>query len=291
MTDRVEVKKQKRYTEIMTANHLNRLTFSRGNIRGLVTLKTQTAEESGNTALHVCQDPEAVVRNRKLLEADTLPLENWVLPWQKHTANIVRVSRDDRSKGAYSAKSSILETDGLYTTDPDTLIGVFTADCLGILFADETVPLVGAVHSGWKGTAQAITLNLIDALRQDGLFHPETLHVYFSPSLMPSSLEVGPEVVEQIEAMAEKHALDLEGCILPGAGDRSYLDNQAINARMLQACGIPASNLHLSGLDTKTSPWCFSYRRDGRDCGEHFSCIWIEDRPDDVSSSTPTAES
>ncbi|MBF0579204.1 laccase domain-containing protein [Erysipelotrichaceae bacterium RD49] len=262
----------------MTVNHLNRLVFSDQIIHGCFTLRTPGALESGNLALHVCLDPMDVMENRKLLQKDTLSLDVWCLPWQKHTNRVVRVSKKEAGRGAYEAESSILETDGLYTTDPGLLIGVFTADCLGILFSDPTIPLIGAVHSGWKGTAQAITLKLIEALKADGLYHPQTLKVYFSPSLMVHSLEVGPEVVDQVCQMADQNHLSLEGCILPGQGNRSYLDNQLVNVRMLESQGIRPENIHLSNLDTKTSPYGFSYRRDGSKTGEHFSCIWIEDQ-------------
>lgn len=265
------------YTESMTVHHLNRLVFSDQIIHGCFTLRTPDAPESGNLALHVCQDPLDVMENRRRLQKDTLPLEKWCLPWQKHTATVARVTKADAGKGAFDAENSILETDGLYTTDPGLLIGVFTADCLGILLEDPTIPMVAAVHSGWKGTAQAILLRLLDALKQDELFHPETLQVYFSPSLLVHSLEVGPEVIDQVCEMAQVNRLSLEGCIHPGQADRSFLDNQLVNVRMLESQGIPPQNIHLSNLNTKTSPYGFSYRRDGHKTGEHFSCIWIEE--------------
>lgn len=255
---------------------LFKLSSSPYQIRGAISLRTSQAPEQGNLALHVCQNPQDVLENRKIWQTQTLPLEQWVLPWQKHTANVKRIFSSDQGKGAYEATSSILQTDGLYTTDPNTLIGVFTADCLGILMADPTIPVIAAVHSGWKGTAQAITIQMFEALKEQNLFHPENLHLYFSPSLMASSLEVGPEVVDQIQEMAKKHDLDLRECILPGKADRSYLDNQRLNMRMALAYGIPIKNLHASNLDTKTNPYGFSYRRDGKKTGEHFSCIWIE---------------
>ncbi len=270
----------------MDAENLNALFFNRRNslyqIRGAFSLRTLDALEQGNLALHVCQNPESVLKNRKIWQAQTLPLENWVLPWQKHTARVQRIYAYDQGKGAYDATSSILETDGLYTTDPYTLIGVFTADCLGILMADPNVPVIAAVHSGWKGTAQAITIQMLEALKKDGLLNPKTLHLYFSPSLMRSSLEVGPEVIDQIQSMAKQYNLDLQGCVLPGPNDRSYLDNQLLNMRMALAYGIPIENLHASNLDTKTNEYGFSYRRDRKKTGEHFSCLWIESLPQEA---------
>lgn len=270
-----------RYTKIMMDQKLNGLFFSQESlsykVNGAISLRSNQALEKGNLALHVCQNEQDVLYNRKAWEKHTLPLENWVLPWQKHTANIQRVFKTDRQKGAYSAASSILETDGLYTTDVDTLVGVFTADCLGILLIDPTVPLIGAVHSGWKGTVQAILIEMFEALKRNGFFHPQSLHLYFSPSLMPTSLEVGPEVIDQVQDMADKYQLDIKECILPGQKDRKYLDNQKVNMKMALAYQIPVQNLHGSNLDTKTNPYGFSYRRDGKQTGEHFSCGWIEE--------------
>ena len=264
----------------MYAKNLNTLLFKKRDshyqINGAFSLRTLNAPEQGNLALHVCQNPQDVLKSRLIWQNQTLPLENWVLPWQKHTATVQRVYESDQGKGAYEADTSILETDGLYTTDPNTLIGVFTADCLGILMADPSVPVIAAVHSGWKGTAQAITIQMLEALKKDGLLHPKTLHIYFSPSLMTSSLEVGPEVIEQIQNMANFYNLDIRDFIIPGQGDRSYLDNQAINMQMASSYGIPLENLHASNLDTKTNSYGFSYRRDGKKTGEHFSCLWIE---------------
>ncbi len=264
----------------MYAKNLNALLFgkchSHYQIYGAFSLRTSYTPEQGNLALHVCQNPQDVLKNRMVWQNQTLPLENWVLPWQKHTATVQRVYASDQGKGAYEATTSILETDGLYTTDPKTLIGVFTADCLGILMADPSVPVIAAVHSGWKGTAQAITIQMLEALKHDGLLHPKTLHIYFSPSLMASSLEVGPEVIEQIQDMAIRYGLDIQEYIVPGENDRSYLDNQGINMCMARAYGVPLENLHASNLDTKTNPYGFSYRRDGKKTGEHFSCLWIE---------------
>ncbi len=45
---------------------------------------------------------------------------------------------------------------------------------------------------------------------------------------------------------------------------------------MLRMAGLPAENIHVSDLDTKTHPDCFSYRNEGRKTGEHFTFGWIE---------------
>ena len=71
-------------------------------IYGATTLKDIALPEKNNTALHVCIDSEAVMINRKRLAKElNMPLDNWALPWQKHTNNMARVTSNDKGKGAY----------------------------------------------------------------------------------------------------------------------------------------------------------------------------------------------
>ncbi len=154
-------------------------------------------------ALHVCQDPVAVMDNRRALAGQTLPLDHWALPWQKHTANSHRVTAAERGRGAADKDTGIMDVDAVWTTEPDTLIGVFTADCVGLLVADPQVPLVACIHSGWKGTAQAITLKTMRELISVGGLDPVRAQAWFSPSILQDSLEVGPEVIEAMEPLKE----------------------------------------------------------------------------------------
>ncbi len=201
-------------------------------VHGGTTLKDRQAPENGNMALHVCQDPVAVMENRRILAGQTLPLDHWALPWQKHTANSHRVTAAERGRGAADKDTGIMDVDAVWTTEPDTLIGVFTADCVGLLVADPQVPLVACIHSGWKGTAQAITLKTmrelisvggLDPARAQAWFSPSILQdlktmrelisvggldparaqAWFSPSILQDSLEVGPEVIEAMEPLKE----------------------------------------------------------------------------------------
>lgn len=241
-------------------------------------MKDRQAPENGNMALHVCQDPVAVLENRRILAGQTLPLDHWALPWQKHTANSHRVTAAERGRGAADKDTGIMDVDAVWTTEPDTLIGVFTADCVGMLVADPGIPLVACIHSGWKGTAQAITLKTMRELISVGGLDPARAQAWFSPSILQDSLEVGPEVIEAMEPLKEL-GLDVDAFWRRSEdpdSDRLYLDNQGLNVAMLRMAGLPAKNIHVSDLDTKTHPDCFSYRNEGRKTGEHFTFGWIE---------------
>lgn len=239
-------------------------------IYAATTMRNVDCPEQNNMALHVCLDPNAIMANRKELEKETLPLDHWALPWQKHTDQMYRVTEKDRGKGSTDKNTSIMGVDALYTTEPETLIGVFTADCVGLLLVDETTPCICAIHSGWKGTVQAITDKTVTELIQQNLIHPETTKAYFSPSLQFSTLEVGMEVVDQLKA----NHIDMEGCIKYMPNDKAYIDNQGMNIKMLEKHGI--KDIYPSSYDTKPDSRCFSYRRDGKFTGEHFTFAYIK---------------
>lgn len=240
---------------------------------GATTLKNNALPEKNNMALHVCINPEQVMLNRKRMASElNMPLENWALPWQKHTNHSYQVTSKDLGKGAFDKDTSIMNVDAVYTTEANILIGVFTADCLGILVVDETTPCICAIHSGWKGTTLEITKKTIQELIDKHLIHPKTTHVYFSPSIQYDSLEVGMEVVDKMKQIST----DTTPFIRYMPNNKAYIDNQGINIEMCKELGIPEKNIHPSPYDTKKeTETCFSYRND-KQTGEHFTFGYIK---------------
>ncbi len=251
---------------------MNKLIYENNEkIFAATTMRNLSYPEGNNMALHVCLNPEDVLKNRQQLAQEiNLPLDHWALPWQKHTANIYRITKEDLGKGSLDANTSILNTDAVYTTEANILIGVFTADCVGLLLVDETTPCIAAIHSGWKGTVQGITDKTVKELIEKNLIHPESTKAYFSPSLLFNTLEVGMEVVDQLR---ENH-IDMEGCIRYMPNEKAYIDNQGMNILMLKKYGI--QEIFPSSYDTKPNEHCFSYRRDGKQTGEHFTFGYIK---------------
>ena len=240
---------------------------------GATTLKDTSALENNNMALHVCIDPEKVMQNRQQLAKELdMPLDHWALPWQKHTDNLYEVTHSDKQKGAFDKNTSILNVDAVYTKDKGILIGVFTADCVGILLVDESRPCICCIHSGWKGTAQAITDKCVKELIQTKMIDPKTTKAFFSPSILFDSLEVGMEVVDQIK----KLDFDVKPFIRYMPNNKAYIDNQGLNIQMLLNNGFEANNIHPSKLDTKKElNDCFSFRNDKK-TGEHFTFAYLK---------------
>ena len=67
--------------------------------------------------------------------------------------------------------------DAIVTRVPGMAIGVSTADCGPILFADEQARVIGTAHSGWRGALTGVIEATVTAMEQLGaqraaLWHP-----------------------------------------------------------------------------------------------------------------------
>lgn len=82
--------------------------------------------------------------------------------------------------------------DALVTAVPGLAIGVLTADCAPVLFADPTGGVVGAAHAGWKGALAGVTSAAIAAMEALGARRDRIIAV-IGPTISQASYEVGPE--------------------------------------------------------------------------------------------------
>src|SRR5699024_5657290 len=127
------------------------------NITAGTTLKDPNQALNGNLALHTGEKPTQVVANRQTL-ADALQVDavQFVFANQTHSKKAYPVNADDRGRGSQSTEDAVDDVYALYTYETDIVLGVFSADCVHVLFYDEDCGLFVAIHSGWKGTVQDI---------------------------------------------------------------------------------------------------------------------------------------
>jgi len=85
-----------------------------------------------------------------------------------------------------------LSGDGLATDQPGVMLGILTADCAPVLFADEEARVIGAAHAGWKGALGGILEATIAAMEALGAKH-ENITAAIGPCISQSNYEVGPE--------------------------------------------------------------------------------------------------
>ena len=166
--------------------------------------------DSLNLALHVGDEPEAVIVNRRrYLTALGLDAARLVTPEQVHGEAIARVTARDASRGALSYDDAIAATDALITDEEDLPLLLCFADCTPILFLDPVRRAVGIAHGGWKGTVRRIAAKTVRRMQDEFGSRVEDILVGIGPSIGPCCYEVGAEVAEQFRAAFPGHEREL----------------------------------------------------------------------------------
>ena len=78
-------------------------------------------------------------------------------------------------------------------------IGVTTADCGPVLFADNEAGVIGAAHAGWRGALTGVLEATIAAMEACGARRARIVAV-LGPTIRQPNYEVGPEFVARFEA-------------------------------------------------------------------------------------------
>jgi copper oxidase (laccase) domain-containing protein len=96
-------------------------------------------------------DDQTKVREnrRRMTEALGVAPDALVSVYQIHSPDVLRV------EGQWPGDRPRPKADGMVTNVPGLALGISTADCGPVLFADEEARVIGACHSGWRGAFEA----------------------------------------------------------------------------------------------------------------------------------------
>lgn len=137
-----------------------------------------------NCGVGSSDDRAAVAENRALVAAD-LGVAALATPYQIHSAEAVVVEQPWLPGEGPKA-------DAVVTRRPGLAIGVGTADCGPILFADADAAVIGAAHAGWKGALGGVLEATLAAMEDLGAERKRIVAV-LGPTISQSAYEVGPE--------------------------------------------------------------------------------------------------
>jgi len=145
--------------------------------------------------------------------------------------------------------------DALVTATPGLVLGVLTADCQPVLFADTAAGVIGAAHAGWRGSRDGVLEATLAAMEQLGARRARTTAV-IGPTISQAAYEVGPEFVEAFIGHEPESARFFAG----GSGDRARFDLPGYSLARLRAAGV--GHGEWTGHCTYRDPERFySYRR------------------------------
>ncbi len=170
------------------------------------------------------------------------------------------------------AREARPRADAIVTRRPRLAIGVSTADCGPLLFADAKAGVIGAAHAGWRGALTGVIEATVAAMEKLGA-ERSRIAAALGPTIRQPNYEVGPEFVKRFIAADPANARFFTPS--PRAGHAMF-DLTGYIAKRMRRAGI--ENFEDLGLCTFADPARFySYRRMTKagdpDYGRHINAI------------------
>jgi polyphenol oxidase len=128
-------------------------------------------------------EPAAVQENRKRVAEALGAGQGLVSLYQVHGRDVVVVGED------YDISGPRPKADGMVTTRRGIALGILTADCAPVLFADAEAGVIGACHAGWRGALAGVTDATVAAMERLGAAR-ERIRAAIGPLIRQSSYEV-----------------------------------------------------------------------------------------------------
>ena len=88
--------------------------------------------------------------------------------------------------------------DAMVTNVPGLALSILTADCGPVLFVDAKARVIGAAHSGWRGTVHCVAAKTVQAMELLGA-DANNICAVLGPTIAQKSYEVGPEFPENLK--------------------------------------------------------------------------------------------
>jgi YfiH family protein len=218
--------------------------------------------ESLNCGPGSSDEPQSVAENRRRAKM-TLGAPELNTLYQVHSAKAVIVDRP---------WSGPPQADAMVTREKGIALGILSADCAPILFADAEAQVIGAAHAGWKGALSGIVESAISALEQLG-----ARRTRIAAAIGPCISQANYEVTDDFRArFVEAEAANVR-LFAPGlrAGHHQF-DLEAFVAQRLKNAGVDNVS-RLSRCTYAHEAEFFSFRRathrGEKDYGREISAI------------------
>jgi YfiH family protein len=192
---------------------------------------------------------EAVIENRRRVAETLSPGARLITLYQVHSAEAVIVTAPwELGEGPHA--------DAMATNVPNLALGILTADCAPVLFADAEAGVIGAAHAGWKGALGDVTDAAIAAMQKLGAKRSR-ITAAIGPCISQQSYEVGAEFRDRfLEIDSHNARFFVAGERL----DHFRFDLEGFVAQKLEAAGIDnVEHFHACTYARETD--FFSFRR------------------------------
>lgn len=201
-----------------------------------------------NCGLGSRDDRASVLENRRLV-AQHLMSRDLVTLNQVHSADAIVVDGS-------VPYSELPRADGIVTRTRGLAVGVLSADCTPVLFADATAGVIGAAHAGWRGAIGGVLEATVAAMEASGA-RRSGITAAIGPCINQDGYEVGPEFEAQF---LEADAINARFFRRPRPEAKPHFDLPGFIEHRLSRLGLCAVERR-SDCTVASEETLFSYRR------------------------------
>lgn len=180
-----------------------------------------------NGGLGSNDDQSHVAANRARMAAHMrVEPDHLVSAYQVHSPDVEVVT------GPWPAERP--KADAMVTIAHGVALGISSADCGPILFADSEAHVIGAAHAGWKGAFGGVVGATVVAMEKLGA-RRERIIAVLGPTISAAAYEVGPEFIERFKGENATYARFFHASERPA---HALFDLPAFIAHKAQEAGI-----------------------------------------------------
>jgi hypothetical protein len=252
------------HAETLKLSGLRHAFFTReGGVSGGVYSSLNGGVGSRDHAGHVAEN------RARMAAALAVKPHRFLTAYQIHSPDVVVAEQPWAGDARPRADAIVTRTVGL-------AIGVSTADCGPVLFADADARVIGAAHAGWRGAFTGVIEATLAAMEKLGAARGR-IAVALGPTIRQPNYEVGPEFVERFLAADADNAR----FFVPAArAGHAMFDLTGYIGERARRAGV--GSFEDLGLCTYADPErFFSYRRMSQrgepDYGRHINAIALGD--------------
>lgn len=171
-------------------------------------------------------------------------------------------------------RAALPKADAVVSRTPGLAVGVLTADCTPVLFADPETKVVAAAHAGWRGAVGGILEAAVAEMVRQGA-NPSSIRAAIGPTISAKIYEVGPEFEAELLSLDPGNERFF---VTPSPGARVHFDLPGYVAGRLNRIGIADVELCAPCTYENESRF-YSYRRSQAlnegDYGRQISAIVV----------------
>lgn len=172
-----------------------------------------------------------------------------------------------------------IEADAQYSNETLTALCSITADCIPVLIFNPTDKSIAAIHAGWRGVENQITMKTIEGFCSQQ--NRKNCQVFIGPHIQKKSFECDEDVKNLLLASipTDKNLINENDFALSYQVDgknKFKIDLHKILMTQLEAMEISSENISALYIDTFADERFHSHRRDKAQAGRQISFIAIK---------------